>query len=292
MGSTDVQVRRARPDGEALRGGPWLREQLYTAASHKQVPSTDPQRDCGRPAGVPPRLLRRRRPQARQRRLNQDEQRRSRPGPLLDVRGRRPARIRVRRAARRAHLLPAQPRLAHAGRRQGPAPAQEPGGGSPGRPRQRARRRMDVRHRDRERRVRRRGGTARDLQLAPPGAGVRDPQDHLARGGDQARARERAAARQPRRAARLGLRQGLRGSDVADAPARPARGLRDRHRQDQLGTESAAKSPSTRPVSATTRSTSRSTPRSCARPRWTTSSATPPRPSATSAGRPRRASRS
>ncbi len=43
--------------------------------------------------------------------------------------------------------------------------------------------------------------------------------------------RERAAAGQPRRAARLGLREGLRGSDVADAPARRARGLRDRHRR-------------------------------------------------------------
>ena len=52
-----------------------------------------------------------------------------------------------------------------------------------------------------------------------PRARVRDAQDHLARGGDQARAGERAAARQPRRAARLGLREGLRRGDVADAPA-------------------------------------------------------------------------
>ena len=46
---------------------------------------------------------------------------------------------------------------------------------------------------------------------------------HLARGGDQARAGGRAAARQPRRPARLGLREGLRRGDVADAAAGPRR---------------------------------------------------------------------
>ena len=40
-----------------------------------------------------------------------------------------------------------------------------------------------------------------------------------------------AAARQPRRRARLGLREGLRRGDVADAPAGRARRLRDRHRR-------------------------------------------------------------
>ena len=50
-------------------------------------------------------------------------------------------------------------------------------------------------------------------------AGVRDAQDHLARGRDQARAGEGAAPGQPRRRTRLGLRQGLRRGDVADAPA-------------------------------------------------------------------------
>ena len=45
--------------------------------------------------------------------------------------------------------------------------------------------------------------------------------------------RDRAAARQPRRPARLGLRQGLRRGDVADAPARRARRLRDRHGRDE-----------------------------------------------------------
>ena len=42
-------------------------------------------------------------------------------------------------------------------------------------------------------------------------------------------------ARQPRRRTRLGLRQGLCGSDVADAPARRARGLCGRHRRRALG---------------------------------------------------------
>ena len=72
-------------------------------------------------------------------------------------------------------------------------------------------------------------------RVAAPRAGVRDPQDHLARGGDQARAGGRAAARQPRRQARLGLREGLRRGDVADAPAGHAGGLRDRHRRDEHG---------------------------------------------------------
>ena len=67
------------------------------------------------------------------------------------------------------------------------------------------------------------------------GPGVRDPQDHLARRRDQARAGRQAPPRQPRRRARLGLRQGLRRGDVADAPAGPARGLRDRHRRGALG---------------------------------------------------------
>ena len=66
-----------------------------------------------------------------------------------------------------------------------------------------------------------------------PRAGVRHAQDHLARGGDQARPARRARARQPRRRARLGLREGLRRGDVADAPAGQARGLRDRHGRDE-----------------------------------------------------------
>ena len=50
--------------------------------------------------------------------------------------------------------------------------------------------------------------------------------------GDQARPPGRALARQPRRAARLGLRRRLRAGDVADAPAGRAGRLRDRDRRD------------------------------------------------------------
>ena len=52
-----------------------------------------------------------------------------------------------------------------------------------------------------------------------------------ARGRDQARPPGRAGARQPRRRARLGLREGLRRGHVADAPAGRARRLRDRDRR-------------------------------------------------------------
>ena len=70
-------------------------------------------------------------------------------------------------------------------------------------------------------------------RVRAPRAGVRDAQGHLARGGDQARPARRGRPRQPRGQARLGLREGLRRGDVADAPARQARRLRDRDRRDQ-----------------------------------------------------------
>ena len=57
---------------------------------------------------------------------------------------------------------------------------------------------------------------------------VRHAQGHARRGRDQARPPGRAAAGQPRRRARLGLRPRLRRGDVADAPAGRARRLRDR----------------------------------------------------------------
>ena len=50
-----------------------------------------------------------------------------------------------------------------------------------------------------------------------------DPQDHPRRGPHQARPRHRAAARQPRGPARLGLRRRLRRGHVADAAAGRAR---------------------------------------------------------------------
>ncbi len=62
-----------------------------------------------------------------------------------------------------------------------------------------------------------------------------DPQDHPHRGPDQAGAGDRAAARQPRRTARLGLRRRLRRGDVADAPAGRTGRLRGGDRRDALG---------------------------------------------------------
>ena len=62
--------------------------------------------------------------------------------------------------------------------------------------------------------------------------GVRHAQGDRRRGPHQARAGEGAAARQPRRQARLGLRRRLRPGDVADAPAGQAGRLRRRHRRD------------------------------------------------------------
>ena len=59
----------------------------------------------------------------------------------------------------------------------------------------------------------------------------------------------RAAPRQPRRRARLGLRRRLRAGDVADAAAGPARGLRDRHRRRRTPSATASRSPSTMPAS-------------------------------------------
>ena len=85
-------------------------------------------------------------------------------------------------------------------------------------------------------------------RVRAPRARVRHAQGHLARGGDQARPARRGRPRQPRRQARLGLREGLRRGDVADAPARQARRLRDRDRRDQHGPAAASRSRSTRPA--------------------------------------------
>ena len=62
---------------------------------------------------------------------------------------------------------------------------------------------------------------------------VRDPQGHPRRSRPSSPGtQEQALPRQPRRAARLGLRQGIRRGDVADAPAARAGRLRDRDRRD------------------------------------------------------------
>ena len=76
-------------------------------------------------------------------------------------------------------------------------------------------------------------------------------------------------ARQPRRAARLGLCRRLRARDVADAAAGHGRRLRDRHRRQPLG--AAPGRNRVRPRRASTgRSTCAPTRRSCARPKSTT----------------------
>ena len=99
----------------------------------------------------------------------------------------------------------------------------------------------------------------------------------------QARPGRRAAPRQPRREARLGLRGRLRRGDVADAPAGRARRLRDRDRRGALGAgirrhRVRARRPRLR------RSTSGPTRSSSAPPRSTSSSATRPRRARSSAG--------
>src|SRR3989441_6351717 len=63
-------------------------------------------------------------------------------------------------------------------------------------------------------------------RVAPAGARVRHPQGEPRRGADREGEGERAAARQPRRPARLGLCGGLRRGHVAHAAAARARGLR------------------------------------------------------------------
>ena len=95
--------------------------------------------------------------------------------------------------------------------------------------------------------------------------------------------RRQAAARQPRRPARLGLRRRLRAGHVADAPAGRARRLRRGDRRDPLGA-GALRARLRRGRPRLGASTWSSTSGSCAPPRSTCSSATPPRPGASSAG--------
>ena len=61
---------------------------------------------------------------------------------------------------------------------------------------------------------------------------IRDPEGHAGHRRDPGRQGRAPLPRQPRRQARLGLRQGVRRGDVADAPAGRARRLRHRHRRD------------------------------------------------------------
>ncbi len=69
-------------------------------------------------------------------------------------------------------------------------------------------------------------------RIAAPGRDVCHPQDHPRRRLHQSRPAEEALSGQPRRQARLGLCQGIRGGHVADAAAGPTRRLCDRHRRD------------------------------------------------------------
>ena len=82
---------------------------------------------------------------------------------------------------------------------------------------------LDVRQLPRELRDARLERHPLQPRVPAPRRELRDPQDHDERGGDQAGAGEGAAARQPRREARLGLREGLRRGHVADAAAGRAR---------------------------------------------------------------------
>ena len=67
------------------------------------------------------------------------------------------------------------------------------------------------------------------------GPRVRHAKGHRRRRAHQARSGGLARPRQPRRAARLGLRRRLRPRDVADAAAGPRRRLRHRHRREPFG---------------------------------------------------------
>ena len=128
-------------------------------------------------------------------------------------------------------------------------------------------------------------------RVAAPRDPVRHPQDHARRRAHQARPREEAVPRQPRRQARLGLRRRLRRGDVADAPAGQARRLRRSRPASRTRCARCWTSRSARWIS-TGRSTSRSTRATSARPRSTTCSATPARRGASSAGSRRSGSRS
>ena len=72
-------------------------------------------------------------------------------------------------------------------------------------------------------------------RIAAPRRDVRHPQDHPRPGAHQPRPAGLPLPRQPRRAARLGLRARLRRGEVADAAAGRAGRLRHRHRRAALG---------------------------------------------------------
>ena len=269
----------------------WLREQLYTPTAHKQVPPLVLNAAVEAQRGVPRGYYAGDGLKKGKGAVGQDQQRGARAGPRAgSTRLDGPARLRLRRASRRQGLLPAQPPLGRARSaskgqhlRKDPAEVRrivelEPGPDDEW-----------VFDLETESGVLLRGRrAARRPQLAPPRAGVRDAQDHLARGGDQARAgatscalgnldaeRDWGYAKDYVEAMWLMLQQD-EPEDYVIATAR------------RTPCASASRSRSTQAGVATGESTSRSTPRSCGPPRSTSSSATPSRPSASSAGSRRR----
>ena len=114
---------------------------------------------------------------------------------------------------------------------------------------------LDHRQLPRELRAARLVGHPVQPRVPAPRPRVRHAQGDARGGADRPQARRQAGARQPRRAARLGLRRRLRPGDVADAAAGRARRLRrvDRARRTQCA--SSAGSPS-RPPGWTGSSTS------------------------------------
>ena len=122
-------------------------------------------------------------------------------------------------------------------------------------------------------------------RVAAPRRDVRHAQDHPRAGPDPGGPAGQALPRQPRRPARLGLRARLRRGDVADAPARRARRLRDRDRRDALR----ARVPRRGRRAPRPRLAGRGRDRpsaTSAPPRSTRSAATPPRRARSSAGSP------
>ena len=128
-------------------------------------------------------------------------------------------------------------------------------------------------------------------RIPAAGARVRHPQGHRRGGPDQVRPGARAAARQPRRPARLGLRRRLRAGHVAHAPAGAAGRLRGGHGREPLG-PGAGRAGLLPRRARLARVRGRSTRSSSGRPRWTCWWAMRARRTRRSAGRPRCASAS
>ena len=124
------------------------------------------------------------------------------------------------------------------------------------------------------------------------GHGVRHPQGVQRRRPHQARRAGGAGHGRPAAQAGLGLRRRLRQGHVGHAPAGRARRLRRGHGRDPHRRGVRHRGVRSTPASTTGGATSARTRASCARPRSTSWSATPPRPTRCSAGSPRSTSTS